>query len=97
LICNAIWAPKEGEPYNRPQAVAFPLSSRFLLYLFPIESIDLIARNCFVKLTHNYINDLYGNISACARQWIYSRNALTEDQLKIIAEARNGQGKLKQQ
>ena len=87
-----IWPPKEDKPYNRPQAVAFPLSSRLLLYLFPIESVDPIARNCFVKLTHNLINDLYGNISVCARQWIYSRNALTEDQLKIIVEARTRNG-----
>ena len=92
-----IWPPKEDEPYNRPQAVAFPLTSKLLLYLFPVESVDPIARNCFIKLTPNHINDLYSNLSVCARNWIFSRNALTEDQLKIIAEARNGQGKLNQQ
>ena len=92
-----IWPPKEDEPYNRPQAVAFPLTSKLLLYLFPVESVDPIARNCFIKLTPNHINDLYSNLSVCARNWIYSRNALTEDQLKIIAKARNGQGKLNQQ
>ena len=82
------WPPKESEPYNRPQAVVFPLTSRLLLYLFPIENVDPIARNCFIKLTTSQINDFYGNISVTAKNWIYSRNALTKEQLQIICQAR---------
>ena len=84
----AIWSPKEDEPYNRPRAVAFPLTSRLLLYMFPEESVDPIARNCFVKLSKAQINDLYGNIAMSARNWIYSRNQLTTEQQRMIKEAR---------
>jgi hypothetical protein len=82
------WPPKEDELYNRPRAVAFPLTSRLLLYMFPEESVDPIARNCFVRLNEAQINDLYGNIAVSARNWIYSRNQLTTEQLRIIKEAR---------
>lgn len=85
---SAIWPPKEDELYNRPRAVAFPLTSRLVLYLFPIESVDPIASNCFVKQTKEQVNDLYRYISVYARDWIYSRNPLTDEQLKIIKEAR---------
>ena len=82
------WAPKENEPYNRPQAVVFPLTSRLLLYLFPVENVDPIARNCFIKLTTSQINDFYGNISVTAKNWIYSRNPLTKEQVQKICQAR---------
>ena len=79
-----IWPPKEDEPYNRPRAVAFPLTSRLLLYLFPEESVDPVARSCFVKLSAEQVNDLYSNISVCARNWIYSKKPLTKEQEEII-------------
>ena len=83
-----IWPPKKEELYNRPRAVAFPLTSRLVLYLFPIESVDPIARNCFVKQTKEQVNDLCRYISAYARDWIYSRNPLTDEQIAIIKEVR---------
>lgn len=83
-----IWAPKKDEQYNRPRAVAFPLTSRLLLYMFPEEIVDPIAKNCFVKLSEDQINDLYFNTAVSARNWIYSRNQLTTEQLEIIREAR---------
>ena len=83
-----IWSPKEDEQHNRPRAVAFPLTSRLLLYMFPEESVDPIARNCFVKLSEDQINDLYVNTAVSARNWIYSRNQLTTEQQRIIKEAR---------
>ena len=83
-----IWPPKEDEQYNRPRAVAFPLTSRLLLYMFPEESVNPIARNCFVRLSESQINDLYGNTAVSARNWIYSRNRLTPEQLRMIKEAR---------
>ena len=85
---STIWPPTEDELYNRPRAVVFPLTSRLVLYLFPIESVDPIARNCFVKLTKEQVNDLCRYISVYARDWIYSRNPLTDEQLTIIKEAR---------
>lgn len=83
-----VWPPKEDELYNRPQAVTFPLTSRLLLYLFPFESVDPLANNCFVKLSKEQIHDHCGNMSVVARNWIYSRKPLTEEQLKIVKEAR---------
>ena len=83
-----IWFPKENEQHNRPRAIAFPLTSRLLLYMFPEESVDPIARNCFVKLSDDQINDLYVNTAVSARNWIYSRSQLTTEQLGIIREAR---------
>ena len=83
-----IWPPKEGQPYNRPRAVTFPLTSKLLLYLFPDEDVDPIARNCFVTLNKEQINDFYRNSSVSARDWIYSRNPLTEEQIRIISDAR---------
>lgn len=85
-----LWPPKEDEQYDRPRAVAFPLTSKLLLYLFPLESVDPIARNCFVKLSDDQINDFYGYCSVYARNWIYSRNPLTKEQLTFIREARSG-------
>ena len=83
-----IWSPKEDEQHNRPRAVAFPLTSRLLLYMFPEESVDPIARNCFVKLSEDQINDLYVNTAVSARNWIYSRNQLTTEQQGMIKEVR---------
>ena len=85
-----LWPPKDDEPYNRPRAVAFPLTSRLLLYLFPLESVDPIARNCFIRLNAEQINDFCHNSSVYARNWIYSRNSLSKEQLEIIREARIG-------
>ncbi len=88
-----IWSTKEDEQHNRPRAVAFPLTSRLLLYMFPEESVDPIARNCFVKLSEDQINDLYVNTAVSARNWIYSRNQLTTGQQGIIREARKRIGR----
>lgn len=84
-----IWPPKENEPYNRPRAVVFPLTSRLLLYVFPLESVDPIARNCFVRMSADQINEYYRYLAASARNWIFSRNPLTPEQLQIIQETRN--------
>ena len=85
-----LWPPKEDEQYNRPRALAFPLTSKLLLYLFPEEDIAPIARNCFFKLSNEQINDFYSSISVYTRSWIYSRYPLTEEQIRIISKARSG-------
>ena len=83
------WAPKENELFNRPRAVAFPLTSRLVLYLFPIENIHQIGRSFFFKLSDEQIKDIQTNVAVCAREWIFSRNALTDDQLERIKEGRS--------
>lgn len=84
-----MWPPKDDDPYNRPRAVVFPLTSKLVLYLFPLESVDSIARNCFVKLSQEQIDEIHGYVVACARHWIYSKKPITKEQLKIIVNTRN--------
>lgn len=73
---------------NRPRAVAFPLTSKLVLYMFPIENVEQNMRSCFFKMSEQQINDIQTNIAVCARRWIYSKNMLTVEQLEIIKEAR---------
>lgn len=84
-----MWPPKDDDPYNRPRAVVFPLTSKLVLYLFPLESVDSIARNCFVKISQEQIDEIHGYVAACARHWIYSKKPITKEQLKIIVNTRN--------
>ena len=82
------YPPDDNEMYNRPKALMFPLTSRLVLYLFPIETVEPIGRNCFIRLTEEQVNDIQHNVAVYAREWIYSRNPLTKEQLKIVTEAR---------
>ena len=82
------WFPKEDDPYDRPRAVVFPLTSKLVLYLFPMESVDPIARNCFIRLSKNQINDINAFVAGNARNWIYSRYPLTQEQLETVNEVR---------
>ena len=82
------YPPDENEMYNRPKAVVFPLTSRLVLYLFPIETVEPIGRNSFIRLTEKQVNDIQHNVAVYAREWIYSRNPLTKEQLKKVTEAR---------
>ena len=38
--------------------------------------------------TEEQINDIQHNVAVYARKWIYSRNPLTEKQLRIVKEAK---------
>ena len=80
--------PSHDSSDNRPRAVAFPLTSRLVLYLFPIENAEQNETSCFFKMSEQQINSIQTNIAVCARRWIYSKNMLTDDQLEIIKEAR---------
>lgn len=82
------YPPDEIEMYNRPKALVFPLTSRLVLYLFPIETVEPIGRNCFIRLSEEQINDIQYNVAVFAREWIYSRNPLTKEQIERIKEAR---------
>lgn len=83
-----LYPPDKNEMYNRPKAVVFPLTSKLVLYLFPIETVDPIGRNCFIRLTEEQINDIQHNVAVYAKEWIYSRNPLTKEQLERVKEAR---------
>lgn len=85
-----LWPSKEDELYSRPGAVALPLTSKIVLYLYPFENVDPIARNCFIKLSKEQIDGLCHNIAVFARRWIYSRNPITKEQEALIRRARCG-------
>ena len=85
---SVIQWPSHDSSDHRPRAVAFPLTSRLVLYLFPIESAEQNESSCFFKMSEQQINDIQTNIAVCARRWIYSKSMLTVEQLEIIKEAR---------
>jgi hypothetical protein len=82
------WSPYENELYNRPKAVAFPLTSRLVLYLFPVESVAPLGRNCFFRMREEQVCDIQTNVAVCAKEWIYSRKPLTKEQIERIKDAR---------
>ena len=84
------WPSHSKEYPNRPKALVFPLTSRLVLYLYPLEDVDKTGWNCAFQLDEERIRDVQNNIAVCARKWIYSREKLTNEQLEIIKEARNG-------
>ena len=78
------WPPDENELFNRPQAVMFPLTSKLVLNLFPILNTQQMGRSFFYVLNEGQIRDVQINVTSCARRWIFSRNAITNEQLEII-------------
>ncbi len=81
--------PSHNEEYpNRPQALVFPLTSRLVLHLYPIEDVEKTGWNYLFSLDEGRIRDIQTNIAICARKWLYSREKLTNEQLDIIKEAR---------
>ena len=74
---------------HRPKAVAFPLTSRLVLYLFALNDVEAIKSSFFIKLSEEQIRDIQENITVCAKKWLYSRNPLTEEQMNRIKSARN--------
>ena len=83
------WPPDENELYNRPKAVVFPLTSRLVLYLFPIVDNKQIGRSFFFDMSKEQIRDIQVNVAVCARRWIISRNAISDDQYERIKEGRS--------
>ena len=83
-----VWSSDENELFNRPQAVAFPLTSRLVLYLFALNDAEAINKSFFVKLGEEQLRDIQENVTVCAKKWLFSRSPLTEEHLKRVKEAR---------
>ena len=82
--------PSYNEDYlNRPKALVFPLTSRLVLYLYPLEDVVQIGWNYFFQLDQARIHDIQTNVAVSAREWIYSREIISNEQLEIIREARD--------
>lgn len=73
---------------NRFKTIIFPLTSRIVLYLHPLEYVDPQGWNCCFSLDKDRVRDLTTNISFSARRWIFSRNPLTGKQIDLINAAR---------
>ena len=83
-----MWPPKENEQFNRPRAVVFPLTSRLVLYLFPMEDRKYIGNDWFTYLSDEQIKNIQMYVAAGARDWIYSKEPLSKEQIEIIKKAR---------
>lgn len=57
--------------------------------MFPIETSQQLERSFFFELTDEQIKDIQTNVAICAREWIFSRNALTEEQVERVKEGRS--------
>lgn len=83
-----VWPSDKNESYNRPKAIIFPLTSRLVLYLFALNDADAIKRSFFTKLSEEQISDIQENVTVCAKNWLFSRRPLTEEQMERVKEAR---------
>ena len=83
------WFSHDDELSNRPKSLVFPLTSRMVVYLFRQEDVDRIGWNYSFRLDEERIRDIQMNISVCARNWIYTRKKLTNEQIDLIKTARN--------
>lgn len=79
------WPPDKNEKDNRPQAVAFPLTSRLVLFMYSQEPA---GNSTFFELNEEHIRNIQHNVSLLAREKIFSRYPLNEEQIEIAKEAR---------
>lgn len=82
------WFSHDNELSNRPKALVFPLTSRIVVYMYPQEDIESIGWNYSFRLDEERIRDIQINIAICARNWIYTRERLTDEQIGLIKAAR---------
>lgn len=82
------WFSHDNELSNRPKALIFPLTSRIVVYMYPQEDIESIGWNYSFRLDEERIRDIQINIAICARNWIYTRERLTDEQIGLIKAAR---------
>ena len=82
------WPSHDKEYPNRPKAILFPLTSKIVVYLYPLEDVKKIGWNYSFLLDKERIRDIQVSIAACAREWIYSKEKLTNKQLEVIKDAR---------
>lgn len=82
------WFSHDNELSDRPKALIFPLTSRIVVYMYPQEDIESIGWNYSFRLDEERIRDIQINIAICARNWIYTRERLTDEQIGLIKAAR---------
>lgn len=83
------WSLKNSGVDTRPSEVIFPLSSKIVLYMFPLEAVEPNSRNCLFSLDEDRIKEVQFYVAGFAREYIYSRTPLTNEQMNIVKEARD--------
>lgn len=83
------WYSHDDELSNRPKSLVFPLTSCMAVYMFRQEDVDSMGWNYSFRLDEERIQDIQTKISVCARDWIYTREKLTDKQIELITTARN--------
>lgn len=73
---------------DRPEKVIFPLSPTMVLYMIPNSEETRRKRNVLMDLPDEFIREVQWSIAQCAKDWIYSRYPITEEQLQLIKDAR---------
>lgn len=81
------WKPYENELYGRPRAVVFPLTSRLVLYMYPIETVPTGDHCFFFKMDEKQIEDVQYNVVVSSREWIYSKKPFEGKLLENIKKA----------
>ncbi len=85
--------PGEFEQCGEKGVVIFPLTSKLVLFLFPVGTNYPSVDEELFKLSNEQIMEIQKEVALYAHEWIYSREKLSEEQLKIIVETRRGLGK----
>ncbi len=72
------------------EEVIYPLSSRIILYMKPHNQTPKGFRNRMIHLESKDIEYINKVIVKLCKRWVYSKNALTESQIKWIMKERGG-------
>ena len=73
---------------DRPEKVIFPLSPTIALYMLPNSEETRRKRNVLTDFSDEFLREVQWSIAQCAKEWIYSRYPITEEQLQLIKDAR---------
>ena len=73
---------------DRPEKIIFPLSPTVTIYMIPNSEETRGKRNVLMELPEKFIREVQWSIAQCAKEWIYSRYSITEEQLQLIKDAR---------
>lgn len=83
------WFSHDPTQPNKLKSLVFPLTSNIVVYLYPKEDVDSIVWNYSFRLDEERVRDIQFNTAVCAREWIYTKEKLTVEQLELITKARN--------
>lgn len=75
--------------HKKMEEVIFPLTSRLVLIMKPISEVPKGCKNKLVELNEEDILKINIRIVRTCKRWIYSKIALTDEQIKWIKEERS--------